>query len=546
MKEINKYLDSPGSIWLPVLFAAGLKIILLAAGSIPFNADEAIVALMARHINQGNLPTFFYGQSYMGSMDAILVALGFKVFGEAVSVIRILQSLLYLGTVYTTAVLGKIIFKSPQAAVIAGMLAAVPPVNVSLYTTISLGGYGELLFIGNLLLISGIQITRKVKKECFKVGTGFHLILLGWGMGAGFAFWVIGLSLVYTIPAGLFLLWEIWKSERSSKFLLAGFLLLAGGIIGAMPWWIFALINNTTEVFSELAGSALTGISNGTALALVLQRFGSLFLFGSTVLLGLRPPWGIRWLMMPILPFILVFWCLVLYSSIKNFARKKYRNELPMFGLMGVILLAGFILTPYGADPSGRYFVPLILPMVMFGADFLVNQPKIKPKIALGIVALILIFNLGGTIQSILEYPPGLTSQFDKITQIDHQKMDELMVFLEKEQITRGYSNYWVSYPLAFLSKEQLIFVPRLPYHEDFRYTARDDRYPPYAKLVLAAKEVGYITTKHSMLDEYLRQEFKSRGISWEEKQIGDFQIFYELSVLIHPQELGLGTTTIP
>lgn len=346
MKERKKYLDSPGSIWLPVLFAAGLKIILLATGRIPFNADEAIVALMARHINQGNLPIFFYGQSYMGSMDAILVALGFKAFGEAVSVIRILQSLLYLGTVYTTAVLGKIIFKSPRAAVIAGMLAAVPPVNVSLYTTISLGGYGELLFIGNLLLISGIQITRKVKKEGFIAGTGFHLILLGWGMGAGFAFWVIGLSLVYTIPAGLFLMWEIWKSERPGKFLLAGFLILSGGLIGAMPWWIFALINNSTEVFSELAGSALSGISNGTALTQVLQRFGSLFLFGSTVLLGLRPPWGVRWLMMPILPFILVFWCLVFYSSIKNIARKKYRNELPLFGLMGVILLAGFIFNP--------------------------------------------------------------------------------------------------------------------------------------------------------------------------------------------------------
>ncbi|MGB2962593.1 MAG: hypothetical protein WBB69_01265 [Anaerolineales bacterium] len=545
MKERKKYLDSPGSIWLPVLFAAGLKIILLATGRIPFNADEAIVALMARHINQGNLPIFFYGQSYMGSMDAILVALGFKAFGEAVSVIRILQSLLYLGTVYTTAVLGKIIFKSPRAAVIAGMLAAVPPVNVSLYTTISLGGYGELLFIGNLLLISGIQITRKVKKEGFIAGTGFHLILLGWGMGAGFAFWVIGLSLVYTIPAGLFLMWEIWKSERPGKFLLAGFLILSGGLIGAMPWWIFALINNSTEVFSELAGSALSGISNGTALTQVLQRFGSLFLFGSTVLLGLRPPWGVRWLMMPILPFILVFWCLVFYSSIKNIARKKYRNELPLFGLMGVILLAGFILTPYGADPSGRYFVPLILPMVIFGTEFLIKHPKINPKISLGIVALILIFNLGGTIQSILEYPPGLTSQFDKIAQIDHQKMGELMVFLEKKQITRGYTNYWVSYPLAFLSNEQLIFVPRLPYHEDFRYTARDDRYPPYDKLVLASKEIGYITTKHPILDNYLRQEFKSRGISWEEKQIGDFQIFYELSVLIHPQELGLGTTTI-
>ena len=66
---------------IPILFAIALKVYVSPVDITPFNADEAIVALMARHINQGNIPIFFYGQSYMGSLDAILVAIGFRIFG---------------------------------------------------------------------------------------------------------------------------------------------------------------------------------------------------------------------------------------------------------------------------------------------------------------------------------------------------------------------------------------------------------------------------------------------------------------------------------
>ena len=58
---------------------------------VPFNSDEAVVALMARHILQGERPIFFYGQAYMGSADAYLVATGFWVFGEQVWVIRLIE-----------------------------------------------------------------------------------------------------------------------------------------------------------------------------------------------------------------------------------------------------------------------------------------------------------------------------------------------------------------------------------------------------------------------------------------------------------------------
>lgn len=546
MRKLIEAVKSKIHLWLPVMIAALLKTWLLFTDSMPFNADEAIVALMARHINQGELPTFFYGQAYMGSFDAILVALGFRMFGEHILIIRIIQSLLYLGTVYTTALLGYRLFHSERAAFIAGLLTAVPPVNITLYSTVSLGGYGEMLLVGNLLLLGGIWIIRRVQEVGFEPGRWYFISLIAWGAGAGFVFWVFGLSLVYTIPVALVLFSLIYKSANPKLRWQTFVLILAGAILGSIPWWTYAIGEGSAALILELTGSAIADINGTPGLLQPLKRLGHLILFGGSVILGLRPPWDVHWLMMPLLPFVLIFWFAVLFSSITKMARKKIQSEMWMVSLIGVVLLAGFIFTPYGNDPSGRYFTPLIVPMALFGADLIVSQFSRKYLLQLGILFLVLIYNLGGTIQSVLKFPPGLTTQFDAITQIDQRKMGELIEFLKEKKIYRGYSNYWVSYPLNFLSEEEIILVPRLPYHEDFRYTARDDRYSSYGDIVGIAGEVGYITTNHPALDNYLRKQFSDRDLTWNEKRIGDYLVYYDLSNLIHPQDIGLGITTTP
>ena len=144
------------ALWIPAaglaVLAIAYKWILLAIEAFPFNADEAIVGLMARHTLLGSWPAFFYGQAYMGSLDASLVALAFAVFGQEIIAIRAVQILLYAGTVLTTIFLARQIFRSNEMAVLAGLLMALPTVNTTLYTTVSLGGYGEAILIGNLLM----------------------------------------------------------------------------------------------------------------------------------------------------------------------------------------------------------------------------------------------------------------------------------------------------------------------------------------------------------------------------------------------------------
>jgi 4-amino-4-deoxy-L-arabinose transferase-like glycosyltransferase len=177
MADINeKQLRLPGFfhpvllLFLALLAQASLRLWLQQTNSVPFNSDEAVVALMARHILAGaSVPIFFYGQSYMGSLDAILLAVGFAIFGQQVWVIRFLQFLLYALLMVTTFILARKITDSLAIARLSILLMMVPTVNVQLYTTVTLGGYSEALVIGNLILILAYQMRHNI-------GMGIHSI----------------------------------------------------------------------------------------------------------------------------------------------------------------------------------------------------------------------------------------------------------------------------------------------------------------------------------------------------------------------------------
>jgi 4-amino-4-deoxy-L-arabinose transferase-like glycosyltransferase len=527
-------------ILLVVLAAAAWKLVFFFWDVVPFNSDEAIVGLMARHILAGERPIFFYGQAYMGSLDAFLVAGAFWVFGPQVWCIRLVQSLLYLGTVLTTIFIGREAFGTFKPGLIAAVLLAFPAVNLALYTTASLGGYGEALLLGNLILLLALVVARRhIELPLARFPAGWFVL---WSLLVGVGLWANGLTLVYSAPAGLYLLWDTWRCRRAwlAPFLAA---CLAGFLVGAMPWWLYALANGTHRLLLELFGNAVA-VERETWLARTGNHLVSFLLLGTSVIFGFRPPWGVVWLGLPLIPFLLIFWFGACGFFVKRLLKSSPdRSRYFLLGGVGAVLLAGFLFTPFGVDPSGRYFLPLALPLGLVAAQMVLSISR-RPWHVLALVALVAVFQLVGTVQCMLRYPPGLTTQFYEPTVIDHSADQALIDFLQQHGEYRGYTNYWVAYPLAFRSQEQLIFAPRLPYHLDLRYTPRDDRYPPYQLNVEQSPRTAYITTRNPLLDQKIRAQFTGLGITWQEQKIGDYQVYYHLSRAVRPQEIGLGELT--
>jgi len=530
-----------------LITAASLKLWLVLSDVLPFNSDEAVVALMARHILQGEKPLFFYGQAYMGSLDAWLVAIGFWLFGQSVWVIRMIQGTLYLALMLTTYKLGTLALGSSRIGIAALWFLAIPNVIVTLYTTVSLGGYGEGLLIGSLNLIVGFQIANRLHNKD-NIEPWRWLL---WGLLTGLGLWVFGISLIFSASMGVYLLINLWKiNPQINRFFScrktwkAVFSAGLGALIGAAPWWWFAIQNGFYVLINELGGSAVS-VEKGSWFLRSLKHLGSLILFGSTAAFGMRPSWEIRWLAMPLLPVALAFWIGVLiFIVIRLKPGNPNREGAAVLGGSMLILSLGFIMTSFGVDPSGRYFVPLVIPLALFAGEMLVVLERRIGRWAWGLLGIIVIFHCWGTWQSANRYPPGITTQFDTVAQVDVRYLDDLIHFLNEQGETFGYTNYWVSYPLAFISEEKMIYIPRLPYHEDLGYSPRDDRYEPYSSLVESADRVAYITSHNPVLDDYLRSAFRRNEISWREHQVGDYLVFYELSDLIRPEEIGLGLNT--
>ena len=547
MKGTLKNVKKPG-VWLvgAALLAIGWKLLFLRMDALPFNSDEAIVGLMARHILQGERPIFFYGQAYMGSLDAFLVAGAFQLLGQSAWALRLVQVLLYAGTVVTGAWLVERALGDWSSGLATALLLAIPTVNSTLYTTVSLGGYGEALLLGNVCLLLALRIDDQLGGIPARLSAGLIGIL---GILNGLGLWVFGLSLVYIAPADLLVAWKLWKLRAQipqRRWIARLFLFFIAGVaVGAFPWLVSAFRSGMAGLTGELAGGAIAGVEGMGFASRLLQHLVSLLVLGSTVVLGFRPPWAVRWLVWPLLPLVLVFWLAVFAFLGRRLVKRPPLNSASLL-LIGVVffLTLAFLLTPFGADPSGRYFLPLALPLVVGGVAFIRAASQVVGRYAWGMVGLLLVFHAWGTVECALHSPPGLTTQFDAVAQVDHRYLPALISFLRENGEKAGYSNYWVSYPLAFYSNEELIYLPRLPYHQDFRYTERDDRYPPYREIVRASERVAYITTHHAALDEALREKFRQQGVTWKENQIGDYHIFYALSAVVRPEQIGLGTTT--
>ena len=560
--------------WAPIalIVAAmvGLKLALLATDAVAFNSDEAVVGLMARHIRQGERPTFFYGQAYLGSLDAWLVAIAFSIFGQSVLSIRLVQIALFAGTLITTYQVAGRLGLDVWTSRLAALLMALPPTLLTLYTTATLGGYGETLLFGNILILIALSIGAPVGQHPYAGQAQFlrwgvqkvfppqldcggssataagtvtqhpnanRAQFMRWGMLgfiAGFAFWTFGLILIYLIPLSVWLLVR-HRLAAWREYVVAA----AGFVVGSAPWWL-AIAQLGGSVVAELAGAAVAGtVAAPVWLDSLGVRLINFFVFGLSAWLGLRYPWSPE-LIIPVIGVAV----LAMYGAAHVAAIRRGPGIL--WGMIGALLLT-YLVTPFGGDPSGRYFVPLYLPLSIFTATLLARLRGVWNGRLVGLlVALIIGYNVAGSILAATQRPPGITTQFDRVTWIDHDRDQELMEFLLAHGERRGYTNYWVAHPIAFLSGEQIISTARLPYHLDLSYTRRDDRYPPYAQAVAESPRAFYVTTNHPPLDGLLREQLAALAVIFSEETIGNYHIFYNLSRKVTPEGLRLEKKRIP
>lgn len=144
-----------------------------------FDGDDAISALLAKHISEGKLPpVFHYGQMYLGTFNYHVYALVFKLFGYSILAALLVSACVYFAFVLLQYFFFREIFSS-NLSIILCLFYCLPIghlINLSLYVG---GNYSFILFIGSLTLYLAYLIYAKDKEKLMPV-LGFCMGLLTW------------------------------------------------------------------------------------------------------------------------------------------------------------------------------------------------------------------------------------------------------------------------------------------------------------------------------------------------------------------------------
>ena len=171
--------------------------------------DEIIVGLMGLHVIHGDFPVFFYGQSFMGSLEAFFSGSLFQLIGVTPFALELLPVILSLIFIVLQYFLVKKYFNN-RVALISILLIAIPPLFLLRWIHEARPHYPLTMIFGNLLLLISHQlIYHPLPSQTKKL---FYMAL---GLIAGIGWWTNYLIITFILPVGLFLFLENKKISRN-------------------------------------------------------------------------------------------------------------------------------------------------------------------------------------------------------------------------------------------------------------------------------------------------------------------------------------------
>lgn len=468
-----------------ILCATALRVVLDALGWPPTNADEGTMGIMALHIAyRGERPLLFYGQNYMGSLEAYLGAIFFHLFGPSLFSLRLgvilLTMLFFVSTYCLTSVL-----YSKQLAVVTLAVLSFGSIQVFSREMLATGGSTQTLLFGSLAFLGAtvLALTRRPSTSMPIAMQAWRMLgYFCWGAVLGLAMWSDMVVLPFLAMAGLLLLVCCWRDLLWAwSFILAG--IIAGmyplllynvqSIRGSQGQGINSLITllalfrgSTTQAPHTLSG-ILYGFWNTLTVSLPIAT-GNPFCpveelpwLGDNVaqtrscVLG-HALWGVGYVLLLLCAIVMTLWLL----------RVARREGVPLpvvFARLAMQFAALLAIVAYALSsaPMGwpgfhaRYLVglliitPVVLAPLWRVSPTLQRRPRPYGRIA-SCVVLAAIFGvlLMGTGILLGEVPAA---------QAAHQRESALIQGLLRRGITHVYTDYWSCDNLAFLSNEQVI-----------------------------------------------------------------------------------------
>ncbi|MGH7356237.1 MAG: hypothetical protein ACRELS_16880 [Candidatus Rokuibacteriota bacterium] len=482
-----------------VALAARLGWIVLLGDRV--GADEAVNGLMAWAIARGEeLPLTTWEAQYAGPVVPLLAAGPFALAGPSLLLLRLAALPLALVGAAAVAAAARSLWGA-AAGVVAGLAVAVAPPVFALYTTEAIGGYPEVLGFGGLLLWGAVRLASAANPR------PQHWIMFG--VAGGLATWSMPLLLALFVGGAIALARRRRLSRQTGTFVAAGFLL------GIAPYVVHNVLHPGASIL-RFAGRVLDvsaarwgGGDHAQILAAALARYAAgladvprALVAASAGFLDLAPP--AAW------PVALI----VTGAVVWTWARRGADS----FGLAlaGWTALAGTVLLALGRFDAARHQAVLWLPAALWLGWLATRVPRRARPLGVAALAGFLALNALGTAAHARE----------------RLRVAPLVEGLRARGLVAIYTDYFVAYPVIFLSRETILASPAAG-------PVNVERRPAYSAAVARAPRVAYVFARGSEAGRVFVGAMRKTGRAMGHDAIDGFDV-YTPERPVRPSELEL------
>ncbi|MEV7326829.1 hypothetical protein [Micromonospora sp. NPDC093244] len=494
---------------LAVLAGLGYRLWLLVNAAPPTNSDEATMGLAALHISRGEgFPVWFYGQQYMGTLEAYLAAPVFALAGgPSLFGLRLPTLALYVLFLLLTWRLTLRLTGDRWFGLLVVVLLALGSDRVVKNQLIAGGGYPEMNAAGAALAVLAVDLA--AGRPGWRPARW-----AAWGFLAGLMLWVDPLVLPYVVATGVVLVGFCRRELRGA----AGALLGAAAVLGAAPLLLHSLSTGRNPVHAVLtAGGA--DASAGWA-----DRLHGGLLLGPSLGMGFCAPgrcatWQLWWSYA--LPVLLVVAAVTAWWTM----RRRTGTEFRVAGAirLALVLAAVATLVAYtvssaaGRTPveSSRYLSCLLLslPALLWPVWTALRD---GPRIARPVAVVLLAATLGTATYA--TWQEARTAPASRAAEARH---DELVATLGDLGVRHVRAGYWTCNRLTFASDERIVCAV-----VDDTLRQGFDRYPAYRREVDAAPAPAFVAPTGSPLAARLDQRLGTAAGSLELVTVDGWRIY--------------------
>lgn len=434
------------------------RIVFVFSAGHHMDSDHAVVYLMARHVAEGEVSAFYWGQSYGGTLLQLTAGLAMLLFGKTIGVLAVTSVLFWA---FAAVILRLIVQRSVGRASgdLAGVIFWFPGATIFSVSTADPGFYGPTLVVGLAMVW---LVLRCSSKNSWRTWIALGVLL-------GLALWTSPMALALCLPAAVA---ALVKERNVRRWILAG----SAAAIAASPWIVETAKNSLASV------KPLGGAAN-----IHLESFVSIF----TDMLPAAFPlsnFGVVRLIVAV-AFALALVALPGFG----FARRNLGAVLVGLGSLLVLVVLVLGSGTRLAGDSVRYS-SLLLPAFAFAVAWSLARYSLLQWAAM--VAVVLA-TLGLVAQKSDFFALSTTARFDPgLTKVANS--------LESHDVTAAYGDYWMAYALSAVTEERVTVAALVPRRYP-GYEAAAAGKSPMAVVVYAGHENDTLLRTRSGLPRYTR-----------------------------------------